>query len=150
MSQDKKLTAWIELIEATPLINPKMVAERLNCIGKGDPCYASAGVTFSEDGRTPLCMEIIYSGRKMFDFAHRLDAVAELLNDGEYLLFEEKTQRNLDGESSTRVIIVANGTVEFMCGCSFYWQLKTKVLARQAKEREQEKKRAQSRDTDFE
>jgi len=127
MSAAGRITGWLELLDASEILEAKRVNDLINDLGSDDENWESEPMGWNSDFTLPMQYEVVYWRDKMPDVALMLDNVAELLCTSEYLLFEEKTRRALNDENSYRMILVTKDNVQYLPGSIFQDKFREKI-----------------------
>ena len=119
MAVEGRITGWVELLDASEIMEAKRVNDLLNNLGAGDENWEAEPAKWNKSFNLPFEYEVTYWEEPMPDMASKLEGVAELLAEGEYLIFEEKTRHVFNTENSYRMILVVKDHVQFLLGATF-------------------------------
>lgn len=142
-----ELSAFIELVDATEILDAKTVDDLFHQLLRDDPSMVSEGPKWNQDFTVPMEFIIEYRDTAIPDFAALLDPIGERLMSGEYLIFEEKVRHVYRLDGSMRTILVTHEHVEYIDASAAVADLRMKALA--IKEENDRAANSNAADADF-
>ena len=90
MNNNEHLTAWVELLDCSILMDTKSISELLCSIGEDDVGLENSGVVVNEDDTTIVSHEMHYYESAPPDFAKIFQKVVPYLQIGESIVYAAK------------------------------------------------------------